>query len=75
MRIKPAAGGGDGRYQIEWEDVPRREINLRTRIEERLPESIPLTGNQGLTLNDVAEGRTTMNAFVAQLSVEELACL
>lgn len=34
-----------------------------------------LTGNQGLTLSDVAEGRATMNAFVAQLSVEELACL
>ncbi|QSW16506.1 glycoside hydrolase family 3 C-terminal domain-containing protein [Klebsiella michiganensis] len=75
VRIKPVADGDDGRYQIEWEDVPRREINLRARIEERLPEAITLTGNQGLTLNDVAEGRTTMNAFVAQLSVEELACL
>lgn len=75
VRIKPVADGDDGRYQIEWEDVPRREINLRARIEERLPEAITLTGNQGLTLNDVAEGRATMNAFVAQLSVEELACL
>ncbi|RRZ78029.1 beta-glucosidase [Klebsiella oxytoca] len=75
VRIRPAGDGGDGRYQIEWEEVPRRKINLRSRIEERLPESITLTGNQGLTLSDVAEGRATMNAFVAQLSVEELACL
>ncbi|MBZ7564924.1 beta-glucosidase [Klebsiella grimontii] len=75
VRIKPVADGDDGRYQIEWEDVPRREINLRSRIEARLPETITLTGNQGLTLSDVAEGRATMNAFIAQLSVEELACL
>ncbi|VUS48369.1 glycoside hydrolase family 3 protein [Klebsiella spallanzanii] len=75
VRIKPVADGDDGRYLIEWEDVPRREINLRARIEERLPQTITLTGNQGLTLSDVAEGDATMNAFIAQLSVEELACL
>lgn len=75
VRIKPVADGDDGCYQIEWEDVPRRKINLRARIEERLPQTITLTGNQGLTLSDVAEGRATMNAFIAQLSVEELACL
>lgn len=75
VRIKPVADGDDGRYLIEWEDVPRREINLRARIEERLPQTITLTGNQGLTLSDVAEGRATMNTFIAQLSVEELACL
>lgn len=75
VRIKPVEDGDDGRYQIEWEEVPRREVNLRARIEERLPAPVTLTDNQGVTLKDVAEGRTTMNTFVAQFSVEELACL
>ena len=63
VRIKPVADGDDGRYEIEWEDVPRREINLRSRVEARLPETISLTGNQGLTLRTLLKG-ATMSAFV-----------
>lgn len=75
VRIKPVADDGRGIYQIEWEDVPRSGINLQTRIEESLPHPIEFTGNKGFMLKDVAEGAATMSEFIAQLSIEELACL
>ncbi len=49
-----------------------RQSDLKARILDSLPKSLPLTGDQGLTLKDVQEGRTDLDTFTAQLSVEEL---
>ena len=43
------------------------------RIEDNLPKTMELTGDKGITLQDVYEGKNTIEDFVAQLSVEELA--
>ena len=58
-----------------WEDVPVRTVDLRTRIAEHLPAEVPVTGDQGIALGDVAAGRKSMEQFVAQLSDEELEAL
>lgn len=42
---------------------------------ERLPEDIPYTGDKGILLSDVYYGKASMDAFVAQLSDEELCAL
>lgn len=65
----------EGEASPEYEAVPTRTENLKERIMSKLPEAIPYTGRKGLLLKDVAEGRCTMEAFIAQLSPEDLAAI
>ena len=62
---------GEEGYQI-----PRRAsaatIDLKKRIERNLPKAIFQTGDKGIQLRDVQAGTATLEAFVAQLSNEEL---
>ncbi|HSO70389.1 MAG TPA: glycoside hydrolase family 3 N-terminal domain-containing protein, partial [Arachnia sp.] len=58
-----------------WEDVPVRTVDLQSRIAEQLPVEVPVTGDRGIALGDVAAGRQSMEEFVAQLSDEELEAL
>lgn len=74
-RLKPGKMQENGTYSMFHEEVPQRTIDLRKRIEENLPEAIPQTGNQGIVLQDVAEGKASLDSFVAQLSNEEMAIM
>ncbi|WP_103063157.1 glycoside hydrolase family 3 protein [Actinomyces qiguomingii] len=65
----------DGRAQVSWEAVPTSTVDLRERILARLPEAIPPTGDVGIRFPDVVAGRATLEDFVAQLDVEDLAQL
>jgi len=47
-------------------------VDLKNRILERLPKAIFQTGDRGLKLKDVSSGKATLDAFVAQLDLEEL---
>ncbi|MDO4285124.1 MAG: glycoside hydrolase family 3 C-terminal domain-containing protein [Eubacteriales bacterium] len=58
--------------RIIWERAPLRTIDLTERIAERRPEDSVYTGDRGLKLRDVREGRATMEEFLAQLSDEDL---
>ena len=49
--------------------------NLKNRILQNLPEEIPYTGNRGILLSHVLEGKDSLDAFIAQLSDRELADL
>lgn len=49
-----------------------RTVDLKQRILDNLPADIPLTGDQGISLKDVKEGNASMDAFIAQLDLEEL---
>lgn len=70
-----AAAGENGSIVLEYEPVPVKTIDLRKRIAEELPQTIAGTGDQGLLLQDVADGRCSMETFIAQLSVEDLAAI
>ena len=59
----------------QCESVCNHNVDLRQRILDRLPEEIPPTGNKGYKLEDVANGKITLDAFIAQLSDEELEAL
>ena len=52
--------------------APGRERDVRRTILENLPPEIPMTGDKGYKLQDVKEGKVSLNEFVAQLSLEEL---
>ena len=46
--------------------------DLKQRILDNLPDSIPQTGDRGWKLKDVRDGKITLDTFVAQLSLTEL---
>jgi len=74
-RMKPGERQADGTYALVYEEVPRRKVSMAERIESRLPKALAQTGDQGYKLRDVHEGRASLEAFVAQLSDEDLAAI
>ena len=57
-----------------WGSIPvvKGKRDLRSRILENLPPEIPFTGDVGIKLTDVKQGRATLEEFVAQLTDREL---
>ncbi len=72
-RMKPQATA-DG-YELIYEPVPVREADMNQRICDEMPAEIPMTGDKGIKLADVYNGKATMEEFVAQLSKDELVWL
>ena len=71
-RLKPAINS-NSEIVPDYEDVPTRTVNLQERIQKELPKEIPFTGDRGIKLCDVAEGKADMSDFVAQLEPKLLA--
>ena len=74
-RMKPGALQEDATYELIFEDTPVCTVDMAKRIQENLPKELPMTGDKGIRLADVAEGRASLEEFVAQLSVKELATI
>ena len=62
----------DGSFVKNYEPAPTRSVSLKKIILADLPATIPQTGNKGIKLSDVKNGKATLNDFVAQLNEEEL---
>jgi len=62
----------DENYQSAERMTPAKTTDLKAIITQALPKEVFITGDKGYKLRDVKEGRVTMNAFVAQLSLQEL---
>ena len=60
------------RYEIKKEKVVKRKYDLKKIISDGIPKDIPLTGDKGIKLIDVKNGKNTMEEFVAQLDKKEL---
>lgn len=73
-RFKPREAA-NGELSISWEEVPVSEMPVSERRKCSLPKEIMPTGNKGLVLADVKEGKASMESFIAQLSDEELSCI
>lgn len=65
----------DGRYHSVLEDVPLRTINPMDRRGSRLPKEIPYTGDRGIRIKDVREGKASAEDLAAQMSDQDLCCL
>ncbi len=61
--------------QLTREPVPTRTVDPAQRRLERLPETLPQAEDTGYTLQDVSEGRCTLETFVAQMTDEDLCCI
>lgn len=56
----------------QYEPVPLRTVeHVETRL-SKLPPEIPQTGDRGIKLMDVKNGKNTLDEFIAQLSDEDL---
>jgi beta-glucosidase len=65
----------DDRPVVGWETVPTATVDRRVRILESLPPELPITGDRGVSLDDVTAGRASVDDVVAQLDVGELALI
>ncbi len=77
-RMKPVVveDAVDGNaFKVSFEEVPLRTVAPLERRKQNLPKEVPYTGDQGYKLLDVGTGKVTMEAFVAQFSDEDLACI
>ncbi|RKP49924.1 beta-glucosidase [Cohnella endophytica] len=74
-RMKPGARKDDGSYELIFADVPMRKVSMAERIDANLPRTLEQTGDQGYKLRDVYEGKVGMEAFIAQLSDQDLAVI
>lgn len=72
-RIKPVCEGGA--FSIGREAVPLSKIDESARRLEKLPKEIAYTGDKGIKLWDVKNGKNTMDEFIAQLSDYDLSCI
>ena len=57
---------------LRYEDTPVATVNLRERVQSRLPETLKEKGNTYYKLQDVIDGRITLDEFVAEFTPEEL---
>lgn len=73
-RMKPAAEE-NGQFSVTYEKTPTGTMDPMKRRGGNLPGEIAYTGDKGLKLEDVSEGRASMEDFIAQLSDEDLCCI
>lgn len=71
--MKPGKRKEDGTYEITYVPSQKPTVDMAKRIEENLPKDMEITGDVGITLQDVKAGKNTIEEFVAQLTVSELA--
>lgn len=71
--MKPGAKKADGTYEITYIPSQKPTVDLEKRIQDNLPETMEITGDKGIVLQDVKSGKNTVEEFVAQLTVSELA--
>lgn len=73
-RFKPVELA-DGSFRLQMEPVSVGTVNRNDRIQAYRGEEIAYTGDQGYLLEDVYQGKVTLDTFVAQLSDEDLMCI
>ena len=65
----------EGKIVAIKESVPLGDVDLAKRIIDNLPDEIGYKGNQGYKFDDVKEGKIDIDAFISQLTNEELEAL
>lgn len=65
----------NGGFVPKYRNVSTRTVDYAQRIKDNLPKTIPYTGDKGIKLLDVKEGKYSMEEFIAQFSDEDLRCI
>ncbi len=67
----PSLGG----YTASYEPVPLRTYSMKERSTADTPSALAYTGDRGLKLGDVLDGKTTLDEFLSQIPDADLICL
>lgn len=62
-------------FKEAYRSVAIRTVDYANRVKNNLPKTIEYTGDKGLKLSDVKQGKAAMEMFVAQLSDLDLKCM
>ncbi len=65
----------NGKFVESHVPVSTRTVDYDERIKNELPPTFEITGDKGYKLVDVANGKVTMDEFIAQLTKEDLASI
>ncbi len=74
-RVKPAAPKDGQGFKVEYEKTPTAPLVDMEEAKADIPEAKPFTGDKGIKLKDVRDGKADMEDFLAQLSDEDLAAI
>lgn len=72
-RMKPVLE--NGAYKVEYEKVPMADHNMDEIRASKTPADIPYSGDKGIKLVDVRNGKASMKDFIAQLTDDDLCCI
>lgn len=72
-RIKPVTG--ENGYLVEYVPTPLRAVDVEARYLAERPVTRDYVGDDGFTLKDVYAGKVELDAFLDQLTDEDLACI
>ena len=70
--IITAKESDSGEYEMCRTRCAVNETDLKKRILENLPKGIEITSDKGYKLDDVKQGKVTLDEFTAQLTLDEL---
>ena len=62
-------------YKTAYKKVSQRTVDYDKRIFDERPQEIEQTGDKGIKLIDVKNGKNTIREFVAQLTDDDLICI
>lgn len=68
-RLHPLGG------EVAYEPAPQRTYSMQARSAAAVPAAKPYTGDKGIKLGDVFDGKAEMADFLAQIPDEDLICL
>ena len=63
----------NGTYEEKFIPSQKPTVDLNERIQKNLPPTIKITGNKGISFQDVRQNKAQLSDFVAQLTVKQLA--
>ncbi|MGN1119913.1 MAG: glycoside hydrolase family 3 C-terminal domain-containing protein, partial [Oscillospiraceae bacterium] len=72
-RVRPENVGGV--LKPVMESVPTATVDMDERRLANLPAELAQTGDKGIKLADVVDGKHSMDEFIAQLSDDDLVCI
>lgn len=72
-RMRPVFENGE--YKVAFEPVPQRTYIMAERSAAGLPECLPYSGDKGIKLGDVFDGKASLDEFIAQIPDKDLICL
>ncbi len=74
-RLRPGTARADGVFEKASEPAPLGTVDPMVRRSQLAPREIPQTGDRGIKLIDVYDGKAALEDFIAQLTDEDLICI